>query len=177
MLIWILVLGCACPVYAQTTDMTAPWKGKIGEFKLTDYIAARLIEKISRKTDLQVRCIALAEPNTIQLTLVDGDQDGTMIMRIKGLSLQSSDFLSGPLDTVLTLELILTDGQKNITYSRMVRGKHQMLLGELQKENGLMSLIEVATENALSQYAEDPELKKMIAKLKYGVMGNLARFV
>jgi hypothetical protein len=45
------------------------------------------------------------------------------------------------------------------------------------KQASSRKLAEAVVKSALSQFAEDLELKRTIARLKYGAIGNLARFM
>jgi hypothetical protein len=57
-------------------------------------------------------------------------------------------------------------------YRRIADGHYEKRIGITVVEKSAGELVEAVVKETLSQYVKDPELKKIIAKFKYGTLGG-----
>jgi hypothetical protein len=144
---------------------------------LAEFVAGYIRFHINDKTGLKFERIKTGAAQEVELVTAKDQSEGMMFMKVREFSLNSSDLLSKPLEAKLVLELIILDAQKSELYQRSVTGHYEVGLEELMKQASSRKLAEAVVKSALSQFAEDLELKRTIARLKYGAIGNLARFM
>lgn len=139
---------------------------------LVDLVGNHLIRYISEKIGLNVERVQINENDSIKLVAMKKKVEGVIVLRIKSLRMFSMDALLQPVEVDLTLELIVFDEVGQEIYHRIADGHYEKRIGISVVEKSAGELVETVVKETLSQYVKDAELKKIIAKFKYGTLGG-----
>ena len=112
------------------------------------------------------------ENDSIKLVATKKKVEGVIVLRIKSLKMFSMDALLQPVEVDLTLELVVFDERGQEIYHRIADGHYEKRIGISVVEKSAGELVEAVVKETLSQYVKDAELKKVIAKFKYGTLGG-----
>ncbi len=139
---------------------------------LVDLVGNHLIRYINEKIGLNVERVQINENDSIKLVATKKKVEGVIVLRIKSLRMFSIDAILQPVEVNLTLELIVFDEVGQEIYHRIADGHYEKRIGISVVEKSAGELVEAVVKETLSQYVKDPELKKIIAKFKYGTLGG-----
>ncbi len=166
-------------VAATVDDRESEKVGTIGAATITvrksdlaNVVGNYLIKYINEKVGLNVERVQMNETGSIKLAASKNKVNRIIILTIKTLNMFSLDALLQPVDVNLTLELrILGEGGDEI-YRRTVTAHYakRIKIPVIEKNTG--ELVESVAKEALRQYSKDQDLKKIIAKFKYGTFGG-----
>ena len=144
--------------------------------QFADFVSEYISAQITEKTGLTTERISSGDGKGIELTAMRKDGGGMIVLKIKELSLHSSNIFFEALEVKLVIELMVLNAEKTEIYFRQVSVEKEMSSEELFQSNKAKELVGILANNVLSQYGDDQELRRIIAKLKYGAWGNLAGF-
>ncbi len=140
---------------------------------LADLVGNRLIRYINEKIGLDVERVQLNETDSIKLITTRKKMKGVIILKIKSLSIFAAGALTHPIEAKMILELTVLDETGQKVYQRIANGHHKQQVTIPITEETTKALVESVIKTALRQYGEDPDLKKIIAKFKYGTIGGV----
>ena len=145
---------------------------EVKENDLVDLVSSYLIDYINQTMGLNVEQAQSEETASIKLVATKNQVDGAIILKIKALKMISIDALSDPLTVDLTLELVVFDAGGQEIYRRTVTGHLEKRISPSILEERVGELFKPVVKDALGQFGKDPDLKRVIAKFKYGVVGG-----
>lgn len=140
--------------------------------ELVNLVSNHLIRYLNEKVGLDVERVQTIETDSIQLTATKKKAEGVILLRIKSLRMFSLDALLDPVQTDLTLELIVFDERGEAIYRRAVTGRHEKRIGISVVEKSAGELVESVVKETLRQYLRDRDLRRIIARFKYGALGG-----
>ncbi len=140
---------------------------------LTDLVGDRLIRYINEKVGLDVVRVQLNETDSIKLITTKKKMKGVIILKIKSLRIFAADALAHLIEAEMILELTVLDEVGQKIYQRTASGQHKQQAITPITEETTKVIVESVTKTALRQYSEDSDLKKIIAKFKYGAIGGV----
>lgn len=138
---------------------------------LPDLITHYLVHYINLKAGLNVERL---QSVPLELIANDDKKEESIFLRVGKLRIVSNDALLEPLVADLTLELKVLDKNGAQIYQVMVTGHHENPVAFPDGEGTVRSLTEGVVKDTLKRLIQDPELKKIIAKYKYGTLGSIA---
>lgn len=139
---------------------------------LVDLVGNHLVRYINEKIGLNVERVQVTGNDSIKLVATKKKVEGVIVLRIKSLKMFSMDALLQPVEVNLTLELVVFDESGQEIYRRIADGHYEKRIGITVVEKSAGELVEAVVKETLSQYVKDSELKKIIAKFKYGTLGG-----
>ena len=139
---------------------------------LVDLVGNHLVRYINEKIGLNVERVQVTDNDSIKLVATKKKVEGVIVLRIKSLKMFSMDALLQPVEVNLTLELVVFDEVGQEIYRRIADGHYAKRIGITVVEKSAGELVEAVVKETLSQYVKDSELKKIIAKFKYGTLGG-----
>ncbi len=145
---------------------------KVRKYDLVELATNYLVYYINEKIKLNVVRVTLGESDPAEVVASAYKVDGLLVMKIKELKMFSIEALMQQVKTDLTLELMVFDASGVKIYNRVVTSHHEKRIGVSIVENSTGKIVEAVVKGALKQYGKDPELRKIIAKFRYG---SLAR--
>lgn len=168
----------AAGVAATMDDRESETIGTLGgatielkKYELVDLVSDYLIRYINEKAGLNVERVQINDTDSIKLIASKNKVRAVIILRIKSLKLFSNDVMPRLIGAELTLDLSVFDETGQEVYRRPVISHSENPIESPGVEKNAKELIESVIKNSLSQYGKDAELKKIIAKFKYGGLG------
>lgn len=145
---------------------------EVKKSELTNLVSNHLIRYINEKIGLNVERVEVSDSDSIKLIASKKKVEGIIILRIKSLRMFSLDALLQPVEVDLTLELSVFEEGGQELYRRVITGHHEKRIGISIVEKATGEIVEAAIKDTLRQYAKDPDLKRIIARFKYGAVGG-----
>lgn len=139
---------------------------------LVNLVSNHLVRYINEKVGLNVERVEVSETDSIKLIATKKKIEGVILLRIKSLRMFSVDALLDPVQTNLTLELVVFDEAGREIYRRVATGHHEKRIGVSVVEKSAGELVESVVKETLRQYLRDPDLRRIIARFKYGAVGG-----
>ena len=131
-----------------------------------------LIDYIHKETGLRVERIEIAELDSIKLAVTRNKVNGIIVLKIKTLEISFLIESQKSLQADAALELIVFDENGVEIYRRTVKEHYKKQTRFPVSEQSVSELVESVVKNTLKQYLKDPDLKKVIARFKYGPIGG-----
>ncbi len=166
-----LVIGCAATVPQVMTEKVKESQEIIPtDNSLRDMVTRYLVHYIGLKTGLEV------ERNEDQqgiIELVSSKDSEKVILRVRGLELSSPDILSRPVKAALVLELRVINEKGVLKYEGKKSGGYEVLIDSFMESEAKERIADFLVKDALKQFVNDPEFRKIMAKHKYGTLGSI----
>ncbi|HOW59106.1 MAG TPA: hypothetical protein PLO78_05205 [Candidatus Omnitrophota bacterium] len=174
-LILLTASGCVSAPAGQTGGAgPAAIESKPAKTDLSELVAHYLIYYIDAKAGLRLERIRAEKSKTIELAAEKSKKEESVFLRVGKFRIFSEDALLKPLEADLTLEVRALDKDGAEIYRKIVDGHHANQNAFAVLEESADDLAKGAVKDALMRLDEDPELKKIIAKYKYGTLGAIA---
>jgi len=130
-----------------------------------------LIDYINNETGLRAERIEINETDSIKLVATRNKVSGVIVLKIKALEIIFSSESQKSVQADAALELIVFDENGVEIYRRTVKEHYKKQIGLPVSEQSVSELVESVVKNTLKQYLKDPDLKRVIARFKYGAIG------
>ena len=140
---------------------------------LTELVSRYLLHYIHEKIGLNAERIQMNEADSVKLAATKNKVNGIIILKIKELKIFAPDARLQATEVNLMLELTVFDDSGHEIYRRTVKRRYEKNADAFVAELNTDKFIEAAMKDALKQYVEDPALRKIIAKFKYGTVGGV----
>jgi len=148
---------------------------KVKKKDLVELATNYLVQYINQKVGLNVVRITMSESEPAEVIMAKHNVDGIVVLKIKELKMFSMDALLQPVKTDLTLELMILDKSGRAIYERTVTGHDEKRIGVSMVEKSAGKIVETVVKDALSQLVKDPELRKIIARFKWGKLSKVLK--
>ncbi len=171
-----IAAGCASSISSKQKKPTLVLlNGSPSEkTNLSDLLTHYLIHYINLKAGLNVERVHKDQTTPLELIASQDKKEESVFLRVNKFRIFSDDALFKPLAADLTLELEVLDKNGAQIYRTMVTGHHENPAVIPVLEETARSLAEGVVKDTLKRLIQDPELKKIIAKYKYGTLGSIA---
>lgn len=167
--------GCAsAPKPGKQMPILSPSKESEPQTNLPDLITHYLVYYINLKAGLNVERLHKDQLVPLELTASNDKKEESVFLRVSKFRISTDDALFKPLVANLTLELEVLDKNGAQIYQTTVTGHHENPTAMPVLEETARSLAEGVVKDTLKRLIQDPELKKIIAKYKYGTLGSIA---
>lgn len=153
--------------------MSEPARTLGDKIEIADLLTHYLVHYINLKAGLSVERLHRDQSIPLELIARNDKSEEIVFLRVSKLRIASDDAFLKPLEAELTLELTVIDKKGMEVYRRTFVGRHTNDAVFMILENGASKLAEGVVKDALKQFIRDPELKKIIAKYKYGAIGSV----
>ncbi len=155
------------------SDVKANTQKPIGEIgadnsDLKDLVTQYLIYYIKLKTDFPV-----VKTDVDVITMNANKGEDKMSITVKGLSISSNNILSEPMRAILSLEVEVINNVGEVIYLDTKQGEYDLLVYSLMQSEQIRMLTETTVKNALKNFLNDPALRKIMVKYKYGALGSI----
>lgn len=170
-LVLSLILGCAASapqVEKEPLEKVQEIHASAESFR--DLITKYLVHYVRLKSGLKLEGNDL---QTERIELVSSKDNERVILRVDGLELSSRDVLTHPVSAKLTLKLKVIGEMGVIKYEGRKSGAHESFIDRFMEADAKKRVADILVKDALKQFVNDPEFKKIMAKHKYGTLGSI----
>ena len=165
-----LIIGCAATTPQIKTEPVESHGIDRPVESFRDLVASYLIHYIGLKADLELE--RNGEPQEI-IELVSNKESEKVILSVRGLSVSSPDILRQPVRAELVLELKVMNEKGTVKYEGEKTGAYEALIDVLMDSEAKERIADSLVKDALKQFVNDHEFRKIMAKHKYGALGSV----
>lgn len=165
-----LILGCAAAPYVKSEPLEETQEVPAAVESFRDLVTNLLVHYVSLKSGLKL------EGNEVQkegIELVSSKDSDRVVLIVDALELSSQDVLSQPVRAELTLVLKVINEKGDIKYEGRKSGAHESFIDGFMETDAKKRVADILVKDALKQFVNDPEFKKIMAKHKYGTLGSI----
>lgn len=171
----VLISGCVClpPEPAAETRIERTGKNP-GKTSVAERVSYYLNHYISLKTGIALERTGSAENGAVRLTAYDGKSEERVFLEVQRFGITAEDAVLKPLAADLAVEVLVLDRNGSEIYRRKVERRYRSPKVFGYVEESIEDIAAGAAAEVLNEFAQDPELKRIIARQKYGVLGSIA---
>ena len=158
---------------SEKTGMPGMLPINIRKEALIHSVGNYLIDYIHHETGLRVERIEINETDSIKLVATKNKASGVIILKIRTLEIMSLGESKKSMQADAVFELTVFDEHGAEIYRRTVKEHYEKQTTRQISEQPIMEFAESVVKNTLKQYLKDPDLKRVIARFKYGAIGGV----